>query len=97
MEIGGTAVFQLQPNGAITAGSVAWTADDTNITLTPSSDGLTVQAADAAGDTASSFDLTASFEDSNGNPLTSTITVMLQGATVQPPAPATSATIEQIA
>lgn len=96
MQQGGKGVFQIQPNGALTPGSVVWTSDDPNVTLTPSADGLTVQASDAATDTATSFNLSVNAVSSNGTALTAKMNVPLVPASAQPPAPASALVIQQI-
>ena len=95
--VGQTGVFQatLVPVGsALQKGAVpVWTADDPNVTLTPSADGLTVSAATVVTDTATTFNLTITGINSAGATISDTAAVAL----VQPaPVPATGFTIAQL-
>lgn len=62
---GGSGTFQesfIPTNAALPAGaslSVVWTVDDPNVSLAPSDDGTSVVASVSPGDTATSFNLTA--------------------------------------
>lgn len=97
MQVGGKGTFQLQPNGALQAGSaVTWAVDNPKVALTPSTDGLTVVAADDPTDTAPTFKLSVNAVSSDGAALTQSLTVQLQSPTVQAPNPATAIAIAQI-
>jgi len=71
----------------------AWTADDANVTITPAADGLSAVISVAAGDTGTSFNLTVSGVSSNGNPISTSVSVPILPA--PPPPPATGFDIEQ--
>jgi hypothetical protein len=69
------------PAGGLTTGTPVWSADDTNVSLTPSADGSAVAVQTSATDTATSFNLTQSGADGNGNPISSSVNVPLLPAT----------------
>lgn len=85
------------PAGSSITGVPTWSADDPNVSLTPSADGSSVAVATSTTDTASSFNLTQNAVSSNGNPITSgPVNVPLLPATPPPPVPATSMDVTQI-
>lgn len=96
--LGGTGTFKVSPipaNGQFQSGAIPqWSTGDTSISLTPSADGLSCDAAVGAGETLPSFGLTVSVTSSNGNPLTKTVSVPVLAAV---PVPATDLSIDQIA
>jgi hypothetical protein len=79
---------------SLQAGSVpTWSADDPNVTLTPSADGSAVAVQTSATDTASSFNLTQNAVSSSGASITSgPVNVPLLSAAV---VPATAMTVNQ--
>lgn len=82
------------PGSALQTGDIpVWTADDPNVTLTPSADGSSVSAATSATDTATSFNLTESGVNSAGGKISTTVNVPLTGAA---PVPATGFNIKQV-
>jgi hypothetical protein len=87
----GTFAALLTPaNGAQAAGTVPqWSASDTSIIVTPSTDGLTCEAAVPVGATAASFDLqiTAVSADASVGTVKAAHTITI----VQPPPPALTA------
>jgi len=98
--VGGSGHFTAAPiagpglPGALQPGNVpAWTADDSNVTITPAADGLSAVISVAAGDTGTSFNLTVSGVSSNGNPISTSVSVPILPA--PPPPPATGFDIEQ--
>ena len=100
VQAGQTGVFQatvVPTGGALQAGAIpAWSVDDTNVTLTPSTDGFTVSAAVAASDTAASFNLTITGISSDGSTISDTVNVTITPVAPPPPTPATGFVITQL-
>jgi hypothetical protein len=94
--VGGTGHFVATPipaNGQFQAGSVPrWSTGDPSVTLTPSTDGLSVDANVSATETLPSFGLTFDGVSSNGNAINKTVTVPILAAA---PVPATDVDITQ--
>jgi hypothetical protein len=82
------------PAGGLTTGIPKWSADDPNVSLTPSADGSAVAVQTSATDTAASFNLTQSGADGLGNPISSSVNVPLL-ATTPPPVQASGFDIKQ--
>ena len=98
VQVGAVGKFTATFNGALQAGAVPkWQTGDTSITLTPSADGLSCEAAVAAGETLPSFGLTVTGVASDGNTVTTTVSIPVLPATPPPPPPATAVTIDQTA
>src|SRR5271154_3770250 len=99
IQAGASGVFQAVPNGALSATvSPVWSASDPAVVITqdPSdASGLTVDVAVPATDTNTSFVLAVELTPSSGPAFPTSITVTIAPVT-PPPAPATSAVINQL-
>jgi hypothetical protein len=83
------------PAGGLTSGVPSWSADDPNVSLTPSADGSSVSVATSATDTAPSFNLKQSGADGLGNPISSSVNVPLLPS-APPPVQAVGFDIRQV-
>ena len=79
IQVGGTGTFAVStvPAGsALQSGNVpVWSADDSLVTLSPATDGMTVSAAVSASDTSNTFNLTGTAISLDGTNLTQTAPV----------------------
>jgi hypothetical protein len=93
--VGNFTGLPLPAGSSLAAGSVpTWSADDPNVSLTPSADGSAVSVQTVASDPASSFNLTQNAVSSDGTNITSgPVNVPLLGTA---PVPAKSMDITQI-
>jgi hypothetical protein len=104
--IGGSSTFvaaflqgQGGPAGTLQAGNIPqWSSTDSNVAITQSADGTQASVALGAGETAATYPLTVSAINSDGNPISNTISVNVLPAVVVPPPPPpdTAATFVQI-
>ncbi len=70
-----------------------WSANDTNLILVPSTDGMSLEVSTVANDPGTSFDLVLAGINSAGVPISSTVNVPLTATVVQP---ATGFDIKQV-
>ena len=93
--IGGQSVFAVAPlqadgvsAGTLQAGNIPqWSSKDANVTITPSADGTQATVALSAAETATTYDLTVSGVNSDGNAISTTFTIPVLAAVVTPPPP----------
>ena len=93
--IGGTSVFAAAPlqadgtsAGTLQAGNIPqWSSKDANVTITASADGTQATVALSAAETATTYDLTVSGVNSDGNAISTTFTIPVLAAVVTPPPP----------
>jgi|SRR5271154_238730 len=93
--IGGQSVFAAAPlqadgvtAGTLQAGNIpAWSSTDANVTITASADGSQATVALAATETATTYVLTVSGINSDGNAISTSFTIPVLPAVVAPPPP----------